>query len=266
MSVLFNGKIHTGPLPIQGNDRGLLYGDGFFETLVTDKGKIYFESLHWERMKRTAEALQLDMPRDLNPSSIHEQVKNLLEDNGLYQKARLRITIWRKEGGLFTPNTKASHYFIRADAFNIERVVKDKVGFSQTCYIYPHRLSAFKTINCLPYVHAGMEKEARGLDELILLNEQGEICEASSSNVFWYARNAFFTPSLETGCISGVRREALLNLLKRQKKTVMEGRFQKEELLQAEYIFTSNVMGLFPILSLEGQRFASPNLSSLNVG
>ena len=105
------------------------------------------------------------------------------------------------------------------------------------------------------YVQASLAKKKAGLDEFILLDEQGNISECLVSNIFWIKNNQVFTPSLETGCIAGIMRLNILRACQMLKAEAWEGFYSKADLLAADAVFTSNITGLRPILAISQQQF-----------
>lgn len=108
------------------------------------------------------------------------------------------------------------------------------------------------------YVKAGLEMKQRALDEILITDADGNISEASSSNVFWVKDNQLFTPSLETGCIDGVRRRWIIDQMQKSDKPVQQVKAQLAELSNADYIFTSNATGINFIGTLDGKEFMTP--------
>lgn len=263
MSVNYNGKYISGQINLSLNDRALQYGDGVFETILAEDGKLHHLNLHWQRLMKACAALQLIIPDSLNEQYLNESYLQLAEENGLIGKVRLKLIVWRKDGGLFTPITNKANFLIKAETYNVSRVVKENAGWAERVKLYEHPFSSFKTLNCLPYIMAGLEREQRKLDELILLDTSGAISECSSSNIFWSTNKEFFTPSLDTGCIEGVMRSVIIEKIRAKKYKLNIGKFLPEELIKAEYVFCSNVTGIYHILKLGECRYGVPDLAWL---
>lgn len=107
-----------------------------------------------------------------------------------------------------------------------------------------------KTLNALPYILAGLElKERSDADDLVLLDSHEKISECISSNLFWFKDGTYFTPSLETSCVSGVKRNFLIDQFKKAGFPVKEICAGLDELKAAEFVFKTNVTGIYPVKS-----------------
>jgi len=254
--VLLDGKqIDPGELSFEIFQRGFQYGDGLFETIIVKNGEIFFLPYHLKRLKEGLKILDIQCPPILEKNLLENSIRSLLKINELKDHARLRLSVWRCPGGLYSPTDNQAHVLLTADVFTPPPPVHHKVSFSQQVTLYPGPTSKFKTISAIPYVLTGIEKSKRNLDDLILLDHQGHISECSVSNLFWIINGQFFTPSLNTGCIAGVRRQHILNTLKNQDIPFKEVKVGKEALLQADYIFSCNVAGIYKIGNIDDHHF-----------
>ena len=113
----------------------------------------------------------------------------------------------------------------------------------------------------MKYVVAGIEKVERGFDEIILLDHNGHVSEALSSNLFWKIDQSFFTPPLSTGCIDGIMRNWLMSELKNKGFEVREELIHARDLLTAESIFTTNAMGIRYIMEFNKASYAVDSIS-----
>ena len=101
-------------------------------------------------------------------------------------------------------------------------------------------LSNIKTCNSLPYVMAGIFKAQNNLDEVFLLNQNGYLCEAGSSNVFVWYQNHLYTPALSEGCVEGVMRQVVINIARKNNIPVTEAQINPEILYEADEVFLTN--------------------------
>jgi branched-chain amino acid aminotransferase/4-amino-4-deoxychorismate lyase len=104
---------------------------------------------------------------------------------------------------------------------------------------------------------ASKEKAERNLDDLIILDPNGNLAELTYSNLFWVKEQTLYTPSLETGCLHGIMRRALFSWATQQKWETREGKFTPGELQEAEMVFAGNVTGLRPIEQVEGRALST---------
>ena len=117
-------------------------------------------------------------------------------------------------------------------------------------------LSQIKTTNNIPHVLAGIYTKENDLDECIILNDQGRIVEALSSNIFLYKNNNLYTPSIDEGCMDGIMRKQVLRIAKEMNINVFEGMLNGSMLLQADEMFLTNaIKGIQWVVSYRQKRY-----------
>nr|WP_246455413.1 aminotransferase class IV [Hymenobacter citatus] len=239
-------------------NRGLQFNDGFFETLVWAADTVRYLPHHLYRMQAAAVALHLPLPPALaTTESLVASVRRVATANSLAE-ARVRIQLWRGGGGLYTPLPAApTEYLVSALPFQPNDQPIDQAGFARETHTFHTPLSFCKGPHALYYVRAGLERQTRGLDELLLLDANGHVAEAVSAAVFWVREGQLYTPALATGCVAGVRRAHLLAVARQQGLPCQEELVTPDQLLAAEAVFTANVAGVRPIQRLEGSTLAS---------
>ena len=246
--LLFNGTLLEAnalclPLP----NRGLAFGDGFFETLVYEGGRLRLAPDHLARMQAATTALHLALPAPLaTPAALAATLAGLAAANHL-PAARLRVQLWRAGGGRYTPPTDAAEWLATAEAFAPDESALEKVDFALETHTLPSPLSFCKGPQAWLYVRAAHERQQRGLDEIVLLDAAGHVAEAGAAAIFWLKHDVLYTPSLASGCVAGVRRAAVLRAARQLGLPCQEGLFLASELLGAEAVFTANVAALRPV-------------------
>ena len=104
------------------------------------------------------------------------------------------------------------------------------------------------------------EAHARGCDEVLLLNERGEVSECTSANVFIARNGEVLTPPLDSGCLPGVTREILLEMAPAGGIAIREETLRLEDLMAADEVFiTSTTRNLLPVVSIEGHSLSHRN-------
>jgi branched-chain amino acid aminotransferase len=258
MMLLYNGHLLpddalTLPLP----NRGLLYGDGFFETLIVENDRLRLAADHLARMRQAAAALHLELPSALDTAEgLGDMLVALARANSL-PNARLRLKLWRAGGGLYTPLGDAAEWLATADAFQENNMPIEQADFARETYSVASPLSFCKGPQAWLYVRAAHERQQRGLDEIILCDAAGHVAEAGAAAIFWLTDNVLYTPALASGCVAGVRRAAVLRAAAALGLPYREGLFKPIELLSAETVFTANVATLRPVRRVGAMRFAS---------
>jgi len=232
-------------------NRAAFFGDGIFETMIYTKGRIRFSKEHEERLLLGLHTLKI------NPSglSIRKLTEFLVAKYGDSKDLRIRWNVCRSGLGKYTPTSHEARDLIFVQDLDQPIKIKPRAYISDTITVPSSPWSHCKTLNALSYVMANIERKEMGMDEVILLDDQGFVSEAGSANIFWLKENVFYTPSLACNCIAGVGRRKIIEGLEKAGYTVIEGRFTVEELLAAEQIFTSNVTGIAYLENLKNTSY-----------
>ena len=233
-------------------NRGLLFGDGLFETMIFSEGQIRFASLHSERLFNGCSVLGLNSKK---LTEVYHIENELIKKFGTELNLRIRWTVYRDGQGKYSPITDDIVELVNIQAFSPSPRIKKYGYISSKIRVPASPWSHCKTLNALTYVMANKERIEKGMDEVILLSPEGYISEAGSSNVFWMRDGKYFTPSLSCNCISGVARKTIINKLRQNGKSISEGEFFQEELLSADQVFVCNVAGVSLIESIGDRQF-----------
>ena len=256
MLLLNNALLPTATLTLP--NRGLAFGDGFFETLIFTDGQLRYAADHLARMQQAATALYLTLPAALaTPEALHATLAGLATANGL-PAARLRLQVWRAGGGRYAPPTEAAEWLATAEPFVPDDSPIARADFALDTHSLPSPLSFCKGPQAWLYVRAAHERQQRGLDEVILCNAAGYVAEAGAAAIFWVKGNVLYTPALASGCVAGVRRADVLRTAQARGLACQEGLFTTSELLAAEAVFTANVAAVRVVQQVTGQPFGSP--------
>lgn len=271
----------NGELLLQGNavfhtnNRAFNYGDGFFETIRCLNSSPFFLDNHYERIIHTAKKLKLTLPDEFGRAFLKSEIYRLLQRNRIYKGARVRVTIYRDAGGLYTPQSNMAHFIITADPLPKEHFELNAKGI--TIEVYPEQYKVYspysdlKTCNSLLYVMAGIWKKELGVDDCLLKNQDELIIEGLSSNVFMVKEGEIFTPRISSGCVAGTMRRNVFELAQtaNYKLTETTG-FSIEDLFTADEVFLSNaIQGIVYVKGYRLRRYfhtiARDLLSRLNV-
>ncbi|HAA15579.1 MAG TPA: aminotransferase IV [Cytophagales bacterium] len=264
MKIYFNHLLlPSEELSFDLDNRAFRYGDGLFETMVVKYGWLRMWKYHWERLNHGMAALRMQGVEPWSKNTLELEVLHLVEEMGLEQ-ARIRLHVWREGGGLYTPPGRETAYLIRADPWAPPASLKKEVGLATSVKVMPSLWSRFKTHNALTYVLAGMERQERRLDDLILLDHLGNVAESTYSNVFWQKDNCWYTPDLASGCLHGVmRRHIIAELYRSGPERLQVGLFPLPHLMQADMLILTNASGITFVERLNGRPL--PLISSVEV-
>lgn len=241
MISCFNGKFLESVSIDPTLNRGFMYGDGLFESIRIESKSILNYDRHFERLEKGMFCLELEKNKEFK-EKLKNEILATCDSNNL-EESRVKVIVWRNAGGFFTPSQKSFSYLITCATLIIQNDPIKEIGIADTIRIPITSLSNLKTLNNLYYILAGIEKKNRKLDEIILLNTAGYVCECSSSNLFWKKNEVVYTPSLESGCIAGTKRALEIETLRNQNIVVIEGFFTTEDLKEAEKIWATNTFG-----------------------
>ncbi len=255
--LLFNNDLlPTATLPLP--NRGLAFGDGFFETLIYSDNQLRLAADHAARMQQAAAALYLTLPAPLaTAEALAATLARLAEANGL-PAARLRLQVWRGGGGRYTPPTAAAEWLATAEPFAPDDSPIGRADFARDTHSMYSPLSFCKGPQAWLYVRAAHERQQRGLDEIILCNAAGHVAEAGAAAIFWLKNNILYTPALTSGCVAGVRRAGVLRRARALGVGCEEGLFPEAAVLAAEAVFTANVAGVRAVRQVGTVAFAEP--------
>ena len=254
---LHNGKIlDTHERSLSAGQVGLLNGWGVFSTLRVADGVLFAFERHWERMQRDAAKVHVPFPQD--SGQLKTELLRLVEANSAWN-ATLRVVVVRNRGGMFEgPDLERD--------FDVIAFTKDlnPWGSSVRLAVKPHGRHAaneFSGCKILSWSHNLTwyeEAHGRGFDEVVLLNERGEVCECTSANVFAATGGQVYTPPLDSGCLPGVTRELLLDVVRVPGISVVERALMPADLERADQVFiTSTTRDLLPAVEIEGLQVAN---------
>lgn len=246
--INYNGNILPAGQPLFGPDnRSFRYGDGLFESLRIINGNIMHLPLHAKRLEEGMKALKLK--GQLSTELLRTEITTLARSNKYFKDARVRISVFREDGGFYIPEGNNFRYLIEMQDIPGKGYELNKqgliIGLFEEIRKAPGPLSNFKTNNSLPYVLAGIYRTEQQWDECLLLNTNGNLTEAITSNVFLVKNNVLYTPALSEGCIGGVMRLLILTLAAENGIQAAERPIPPEALLEADEVFITNAaMGI----------------------
>lgn len=239
------------------DDRGLLLGDGLFETLLARGGALEHWEAHLARL--TAGCVTLGLPAPDGPAA-RRLCERAVEDASL-SRAAVRLTLTAGSGGrgLDRPDQVQLRLFAVASASAVP------VGPAELVTVSVRRndhspASRLKTLSYLDNVLA--RREAGGA-EALMLNTAGELACAAAANLFWTKDGRLLTPALECGVLDGIMRGVVMARARAQGIAVDEVRAGREALDGAEGLFlTNSLIGVRPVSMLDGRPVAESPLTA----
>lgn len=247
LNLNLNGKIYKVDEPlILPDNRSFRYGEGLFETIRLQNGRMPLWDRHWKRLSQSLPALYFSLPIHFTSEHLKEEVLQLAKRNKCMYAARIRITVFKGEGGIWETPTTPFNCLIQCWPLEKKDFSMNENGLDigvfeagrKSCDAY----SNFKTNNYLLYALAAQSAKQKKWNECLVLNQHQRICDATISNVFFISENEVCTPALHEGCVSGVMRNFLLEQLKTANIKVNEGAYEISDLQKADELFFTNAM------------------------
>jgi branched-chain amino acid aminotransferase len=268
--INLNGEFYDSQTPVLTHlNRGFLYGDALFETMHANGTQIQFFDDHIERLMEGMKKLKMILPESFITKSIEKQIIKLLRKNRHLKGARIRLTVFRNEGGKYTPQTNEISYLIDSEKLPYDQYELNKKGLQIDLFSELKKplnyLSNLKTTNDLIFVLAGDFKREHNLDECILINQKNEVCEAISSNVFLVKDNIIKTPPLNSGCLNGIMRKKIIEYANGLgMKISKDYQIAPQELLECDEIFLTNaIKGIQWVGGFRQKRYFKTNAQKL---
>ena len=223
------------------DNRAFKYGDGIFDTLKFEDGALCFLEDHYFRLMSSMRMLRMRIPMDFTLDYYKKQISLTLEANDLHQEGRVRVNVFRQVGGLYAPLSNEINFIIEVTALPIFSNESIEIELFKDFPIASGLLSTIKTNNRMVNILGSIYAKENGYQNCILINEKKELAEALNANIFLVRGNEIITPALETGCINGIIRKKLIELLKKdQNFVVKELSISPFDLLKVDEVFLTN--------------------------
>lgn len=221
--------------------QAIQYGEGVFETMYWRKGILLSADKHLDRMQRGLHLLGIQNPfRDGKHFTETVLRHPLFSTRPHFARVRIQVSRMDKDECIILLDALA----YAADPWPHPPV---RLGLLNEVLVFPSLLSPFKTCNYLPYLTASRHAQQNGWDDCVVLGPQG-VAETSRANLFAVLDGILCTPPLSSGCIAGVGRAFLMEVLGINNIPVVERFISVEELLKADCIFlTNSLRGVMPV-------------------
>jgi branched-chain amino acid aminotransferase len=276
--VNFNGNlVDKADSKLTSENRGYKYGDALFETLKVVNGKILFWEDHYFRLMASMRILRMNIPMNFTMEFLETEILKTAEANNLLKtSARVRLNVDRGEGGKYLPNNRTSVNFnivAEPHANPFYTIDLDKtcvVDLYKDFFMAPGLLSGLKSNNKAIQVIGSIYAEENDFDNCLVLNTNKNVIEALNGNIFLVKGDQIKTPPLEDGCLKGIMRKQVLDILfKDANLFVEEASISPFELQKADELFITNVIkGIVPITKYRkktyGNAFAQKLVTKLN--
>ena len=265
--INFNGELlFKENIKLTTDNRGFKYGDGIFETIKVVHEKVIFWEDHYFRLMASMRMLRMKIPMEFTLEFLEKEILKtvaVLEDGANF---RVRLNVFRKDGGLYTPKTNAIDYLIEASESNYKTKETYEIDVFKDFYNYSGLLSTIKTNNRMLNTLASIYANENDLDNCILVNERKGVVEVANANIFIVKNNIVKTPALTEGCIKGVVRSKVIDILIKNKDfTIEETVISPFEIQKADEVFITNaIMGIQAVTKYKKKSFNTDLAGKLN--
>ena len=239
-------------------DTGFTFGDSVYETLRTYGGRPFHLDRHLARLRDSAERLGVAVP--LGDGDFGQRIDAVLARAG-NEESYIRLIVSRGVGDI-------SYHFDRVQGPTVVVAVKPLELLPERAYAHGveaivssvrrnHRQAldpAMKSGNLINNILAVREAQTRGALEPIMLNQEGDVAEGASSNVFLVRQGGLLTPPLEAGILPGVTRGLVLEQARELGMRAREETIRAEDLFSADEVFvTSTLKEICPVRAIDGR-------------
>jgi branched-chain amino acid aminotransferase len=239
-------------------DHGLLYGDGVFEGIRCYSGRVFRLEAHIDRLYDSARGIHLVIP--MTRADMAQAVVDTLKANNL-RDAYIRLIVTRGAGslGLDPRKTTDPQVIIITDSISLypEELYEHglKIITAGTMRNHPGALSPrIKSLNYLNSILAKIEGTNAGCLEALMLNHKGEVAECTGDNIFVVRKGELHTPSIDAGILEGITRDAVIELARKSKITVVERSMDRHDVYTADECFlTGTAAEVIPVVELDGR-------------
>jgi branched-chain amino acid aminotransferase len=251
--MLHNGEIRdAADLSLSPGQTGFLTGWGVFSTIRVYDGVMFSWERHFARMTHDAKKMRVPFPTD--SAWLEAQLYKLIRANGA-ANATLRVNVVRNHGGLFQGHRETPEFDLLAFTANVHAW-----GESVRLGVIPHGRHAGNEFAGVKYTSWAQNltwyerAHEEGLDEVVLLNERGEVSECTSANIFVAQGDKVYTPPLSSGCLPGVTLAVLIEEIRPASGLrVSEKTLVPADLESADEVFiTSTTRELLPVVEIQG--------------
>jgi len=239
-------------------DHGFLYGDGVYEAIRAYDGIIFKLREHIDRLFESAKSIKIEMP--LSKDDLRGLVIEVLRKNQL-TNSYIRIVVSRGRGRMGVDPRNCPKPTIVIMAEPREPLFGENVRGISAIVSSLRRTPSWsldpriKTLNYLNNIMAKIEAIESGVEEAIMLNEQGYVAETSTENIFIVKNGIVSTPHPSQGVLRGITRDTVLGIARELGYTLEERAITVHELYNADEVFvTGTAAEVVPIVKIAGRK------------
>jgi branched-chain amino acid aminotransferase len=235
---------------------GLICGWGIFTTIRISRGEAFAYERHWRRLEKDAALIRLPMP--YNSAKVRVHLHEVIRANQVTEGCA-RIYLVYNQVGFWQSDEKHPEVDLIIYSAPLPQYREPvRLGLREQGRHAASPLAGVKTTSWLQNVWAVAEAQKEGFDEVVLLNERGEVAECTAANIFAVKNGKVFTPPLNSGCLEGVTRGILFEIAPEAGVAVVEQALSPEDLYSADEIFISSTnRNLIGVGEIAGHKIAT---------
>jgi len=232
---------------------GLICGWGLFTTMRIVRGEAFAYERHWRRLEKDSGITRLPMTHSGPKVRVH--LKEVIRANRVEEGCARIYLVWNTVG-FWKSNEKMPDVDLLITTADLPKYPDTvRLGIREQGRHAASPLAGVKTISWLNSVWAVAEAQREGFDEVVLLNERGEVSECTAANIFAVKGDKVLTPPLSSGCLEGVTRGVLSELAPEAGTSVVEQVLHAEDLYVAEEVFiTSTNRNVIGVSEIDGRK------------
>jgi branched-chain amino acid aminotransferase len=235
---------------------GLTCGWGIFTTLRISRGEAFAYERHWRRLEKDAAIIHMPIPYTAAKIRVH--LHEVIRANKVSEGSARIYLVYNQVGHWQSDEAKPPVDLIIYTAGLPEYRERVRLALREHGRHAGSPLAGVKTISWLPNVWAVAEAQKEGFDEVVLLNERGEVTECTAANIFAAKNNKVLTPPLSSGCLEGVTRGILFEIAPEAGFSFVEQTLRPDDLYSADEVFiTSTNRSLIGVGEIAGHKIAS---------
>lgn len=240
--INFNGNlIEEENFTLKVQNRGFKYGDAIFDTLKFSGEYLYFLEDHYFRLMSSMRMLRMKIPLNFNLEFYQAQIIRTIAASNLQGGARVRVNVFRKDGGYYTPVNNEVDFLIEVNPLSQESDKHYEIELFKDFPTGSGLLATIKTNNRIVNVLASIYAKENNYQNCILINEKKELVEAMNANIFLIKGNEILTPALDSGCVNGIIRKKLISGLQNHNLfSISETQISPFDLLKVDEVFLTN--------------------------
>ena len=258
MQIFINGAFFSeAEAKISVFDHGFLYGDGIFEGIRVYNSRIFKLDEHLDRLYDSAKAIMLDIP--LSREELTAATLETCKKSNIYDKGYIRLVVSRGAGdlGLDIRKCKKASVIIIASTLSLYPTEFYEIGMAIVTVPTRRNLAesvnpAIKSLNYLNNILAKIEAVNAGVEEAVMLNQEGFVAECTGDNIFIIKNGTLLTPPVYMGVLDGITRQTAMQLARGLNIPVEEKAMTRYDLYTADECFlTGSAAEIIPVNEID---------------